>query len=138
MKKIMGFLRIYACMMLTAAYSIKSVFDVKKHGKDFFHVTARNWSKKIMKIVNVDLQISGLENLVPGESYVYVGNHSSLLDIPVLLAAIEDDIRIMYKIELQKAPIFGPCIARSPYIAIKRADPRNAMSSLEDAVESIK
>ncbi|RPI65083.1 MAG: 1-acyl-sn-glycerol-3-phosphate acyltransferase [Ignavibacteriae bacterium] len=48
-----------------------------------------------------------------------------------------DNIRIMYKRELQKIPVFGWCLKMSPYIAVDRERSREASDVLEGVVDTM-
>lgn len=96
------------------------------------------WSRALNKIIGIEIEVVGMNNINPGQSYIYVSNHSSLLDIPVLLGTLPGDVRIIYKQELEKIPIFGYGLKRSNLIGIDRSDPRKAMKSLDDAIEKIR
>jgi 1-acyl-sn-glycerol-3-phosphate acyltransferase len=69
---------------------------------------------------------------------VYCSNHASLFDIPVVLATIPDNIRIMYKRELGTIPVFGWCLRMSPFIPVDRSDARTAMEQIERTVHSMR
>jgi 1-acyl-sn-glycerol-3-phosphate acyltransferase len=69
--------------------------------------------------------------------YVYIANHSSLFDIPVVLATLPDNIRIMYKKELEKIPVFGLALKMSPFIAVVRERSREASGTLDAVVETM-
>ncbi|MCS7170472.1 MAG: 1-acyl-sn-glycerol-3-phosphate acyltransferase, partial [Candidatus Kapabacteria bacterium] len=51
---------------------------------------------------------------------IYVCNHSSLLDIPVLIAALPDRLCFLYKKVLERIPFFGWILRRMPYVPITR------------------
>ena len=106
--------------------------------KSIFHKLARIWAKSILMSARVKLFVSGVENLDLNKSYIFCVNHSSLLDIPILQTAIPHNFRIIYKKELEKIPIFGWGLAKSPYIGIKRQSGRDSMAGIDEAVESIK
>ena len=109
---------------------------MKIYGKQVFHRHARDWSSLLLKITGVNLVIndnSGRED----KSYIYIANHSSLFDIPVLLSSLKDNSRIIYKEELEKIPLFGWCLKMSPFISVKRDDPKNALQGFREAVKSI-
>jgi 1-acyl-sn-glycerol-3-phosphate acyltransferase len=79
----------------------------------------------------------GAENLDPGRNYVFLPNHSSYLDIPVLGATVPQPFRLIFKEELTKVPIWGWALLVSPHIRIKRTDARDAMASIERAAGEI-
>lgn len=102
---------------------------------DFFYNTAKKWGRSILKIAGVELEIIGMENIKPNENYVFVSNHSSLFDIPVLQFALPSNFRIVYKRELEKIPFFGYVLIKSPYIGIVREDSKDAMKGMKRAIE---
>ena len=106
--------------------------------KTIFFKLSKIWAKNLLRIVNIKIEIIGSENLNKDETYVYVMNHSSLFDIPILLTSLNDNIRMIYKKELEKIPIFGYCLKKSPFIEIVRSEGRNAMASLDQAVNSVR
>ncbi len=102
---------------------------------DYFYNTAKKWGLSILRIAGVKLEIIGMENVNPDENYVFVSNHSSLFDIPVLQYALPCNFRIVYKRELEKIPFFGYVLIKSPYIGIVREDSKDAMKGMKQAIE---
>jgi 1-acyl-sn-glycerol-3-phosphate acyltransferase len=139
MNKIKFFIQFTLIVVITVAYSIYVLFVMlfSKNNK-IFHTYAKKWSKLILKICGVEYTIENRSTISDTNSYVYVCNHSSLFDIPILLASLQTDVRIMYKKELEKIPVFGFCLRKSPYISVVRSDPKNALSSLEVAINAMK
>src|SRR4051794_39257349 len=77
-----------------AASIVSSVFDRNGH---FAHGCARAWSWLILKTTGVDVDVIGLNKLVPGKTYVFVANHSSIYDTPVVFTALPFQVRIIAK-----------------------------------------
>jgi 1-acyl-sn-glycerol-3-phosphate acyltransferase len=125
--------------LITIHYSLVALYlnVVVKNEKRFYQMV-RQWAKKTLKVNSIELIISGNNKLVNNETCVYVTNHSSMYDIPVVYAAISSDLRIIYKEELEKVPIFGYSLKKTPFIAINRSNPRESMVSMQKAIESIK
>lgn len=102
-----------------------------------FYRAIRQWSHKYLVIYGIRQQITGMEQVIPGKSYVLVANHASEYDIPLLIDSFcQQDVKFIYKKELQKIPIFGWALRKSPFIAVDREDPRNAMGSIDTALRS--
>ena len=60
----------------------------------------------------------------PGRQYIFIANHISYLDIPMILRAVKrDSIRILGKVEMAKVPLFGYIYSR----AVVMVDRRNAL-----------
>lgn len=96
------------------------------------------WTNSVIKTAKIELEITGIENLQADTTYIVISNHSSLFDIPVIFKVCPFNVRIIYKKELNKIPIFGWGLAKTPYIRINRSDARDAMKSIDQAVASIK
>jgi 1-acyl-sn-glycerol-3-phosphate acyltransferase len=106
--------------------------------KGKFHKQGKQWSKLLLKICQVECNVIDKSKISNDKNYVFVSNHASQFDIPILLATLPEQTRIMYKVELEKVPVFGYCLKKSPFIAVKRSDPKNAMASLEEAINAMK
>jgi len=139
MSKITGYIRITAAVFYTLLMAILSilVLPFDRRGR-WYHAVSRLWSSILLVICGVRLSTRGTENLVPGQSYIYVSNHASLLDIPVMVAGIPDQIRIVYKKELEKIPLFGWGLKWGSYIGIDRGKSAEARKSLEEAIDKIR
>jgi len=134
----MKYLKIIAIALVTIMDTFKVLVILSFKGEKRFHQSAKNWARCLLSIIGVDLRVMGAEKINPNQSYIFIANHSSLLDIPVLQSALDNDFRIIYKKELEKIPIFGYGLKKSPYIAVVRDDPRESMTSIENAINTIK
>lgn len=137
-EKIITYLKATAVSFVTIIDTTIVLVILKFRGNKFFHPYTQFWAKRILAIVGVKVKIEGLENIKRDTTYVFTVNHSSFVDIPILQAYLPDPIRIIYKKELEKIPVFGYGLYKSPYISIDRSDPKNAMASLDSAVEAVK
>lgn len=133
----MSIIKLILVVIITVYYAFKEIFIHLFHLRVDNRVYV-NWSKWLNRIIGIKVEVSGLENIKENESYIFVCNHSSLLDIPVLFGTLPGDVRIIYKKELEKIPIFGYALRKSNLIGIERKDPRKSMKSLEEAIETIR
>src|ERR1041385_4593405 len=137
---IISILKILLIVLYTAFVSSLEFFTIPflRTGK-IYHALAKLHSRGVLAIAGVTLVVEGLDRVDFSRSYVYVSNHASLFDIPAVLTGIPDQIRIIYKKELEKVPIFGWALRlRKTYIAIDRSKGHNAIQSLEAAAEKIR
>jgi len=102
-----------------------------------FFLYARSWSRILLVLAGIHVELQGGQHLDARQRYVYVANHASLFDIPVLLATVPDNIRIMYKRELGRIPVFGWGLRLSPFIAIDRERSRDAAAQLDATIASM-
>ncbi len=98
----------------------------------------RSWSRRILGWAGVRLETVGLDTLDPSRSYIFVANHASLFDIPVLQCALPGNVRIMYKKELQKVPFMGWALASSSFVPIIREKARDALSTVQRTIDAIR
>ncbi len=61
----------------------------------------------------------GLEN-IPEKPYILAGNHTSMLDIPLLISGIDDPINFMAKEELFKNKAFAKILEKMHAFPVKR------------------
>lgn len=131
-------LRSLAIILLTIAYSTLTLLGFAcrlKH--EFYFSLAKQWSSALLYCAGVTVTIKGLDHLQGLDSRIYIVNHTSYFDIPILLASLPDNVRIMYRRNLEKIPFLGWSMKASPFIAIDRDDPRNAMKSIQEAIAAV-
>jgi 1-acyl-sn-glycerol-3-phosphate acyltransferase len=91
---------------------------------------AMKWAQGILDRINVDLEVSG--EPYQGSSVLYVGNHISYVDIPLLMGTIEQ-VAFVAKSQIRKWPLFGEGAARIGTVFVKR----NRTSSRDAAKRSL-
>ena len=92
----------------------------------FAHWCARTWSRLILKTTGVRVDVSGLERLVPGRTYVFVANHQSIYDIPILFWSLPYQLRIIAKASLGSFPFLGWHLRRTGHMLVDRSRPDRA------------
>mgnify|MGYP002633861213 FL=1 len=95
------------------------------------------WSPAILFIFGMKLQIIGRKELRNQLSSIYVANHSSPLDIPIMFMALPVPGYFIAKQELKKIPVFGWYMQMAGMIFIDRADREKAIQSMRDAGKRI-
>lgn len=130
---------IIALVLMTVVYAIAvTIHMLLFRNHDVYFAYARSWSRTVLRWSGVKVILHGREHLVPGERYVYASNHASMFDIPVILATVPDNVRIMYKKELERVPFFGWSLALSPFVAIDRSRKRQAAAALDDVTTTMR
>ena len=102
------------------------------------HIIARTWARSILFASRISVTVNGLANIDPGQSYVYMSNHQSNFDIPVLLAHLPVQFRWLAKAELFKIPIFGRAMRGAGYVKIDRFNQESAFESIKEAGSRMK
>ncbi|MCC6263180.1 MAG: 1-acyl-sn-glycerol-3-phosphate acyltransferase [Bryobacterales bacterium] len=101
------------------------------------HRIARAWARQLLAIGGVRVRVEGLENIDPEGSYVFVSNHVSFMDTPVLMAHIPVQFRFLAKQGLFQIPFLGNHLRRAGHIPIPRDDIRGMLKALTGAAEIV-
>jgi 1-acyl-sn-glycerol-3-phosphate acyltransferase len=90
------------------------------------HWCARAWSWLILATTGVAVTVEGLERLVPDATYMFVSNHQSHYDTPVVFSSLAYQLRIIAKESLAKFPVLGWHLKRSGHLFVDRQQPDRA------------
>ena len=101
--------------------SISSTFaDRRGHAA---HWCARAWSWLILATTGVEVTVKGLDRVKLGETYVFISNHQSIYDIPVIFASLPFQLRIIAKESLGRFPFLGWHLIRAGHLLVDRRKP---------------
>jgi 1-acyl-sn-glycerol-3-phosphate acyltransferase len=101
------------------------------------HRVAQSWARFLVAASGVRVHVEGLENISPGGSYVFIANHLSYMDTPVMLAHIPVQFRFLAKRGLFQIPLLGTHLGRAGHIPVPRGDPRASVKTMQLAAETI-
>jgi 1-acyl-sn-glycerol-3-phosphate acyltransferase len=104
-------------VVLGALSILSSVFD--RRGR-LAHACARAWSRLILKTTGVSVTVEGLERVTAGATYIFVANHQSHYDTPVIFSALPFQLRIIAKASLASFPVLGWHLKRGGHLFVDR------------------
>ena len=107
-------------IVLGAASIASSLFDRRGY---FAHRCARAWSWLILKTTGVRVRVEGLDRITPGATYVFVSNHQSIYDTPIVFASLPYQLRIIAKESLAAFPVLGWHLRRGGHLFVDRKHP---------------
>ena len=110
-------------------------FDLTK-GKILSKIV-KSWAIVIFFSAGVKIHIIGLKNLDSLKNYIFAANHSSSLDIPLMLGYIPFWIVPISKIELKWIPFLGWAMQMAGHVFVDRRDHERAMISISRIKESL-
>jgi 1-acyl-sn-glycerol-3-phosphate acyltransferase len=96
---------------------------------------ARVWARFLLWGSGVRVKASGLEKIAPDGSYIFVANHLSYMDTPVVLANIPVQFRFLAKSGLFRIPLLGTHLSRAGHIPVPRDDARAAVKTMNTAAQ---
>ena len=115
--------------MITAVrFSLAAVWATLIHGSRAIRASWRNlpdtiggpydqaaigWSRRLLQAARITVRVEGPAQLRPRPA-VYVANHVSMIDIPVIVTALPLAPKFVMKKELLRVPVFGRGVRRAP------------------------
>lgn len=98
---------------------------------------AQAWARCLLWVSGVKVKVEGLEKISPAGSYVFVANHLSYMDTPVILASIPE-FRFLAKKGLFQIPFLGTHLKTAGHIPVPRGDARAAVKTMTSAAQIIR
>jgi 1-acyl-sn-glycerol-3-phosphate acyltransferase len=140
--------RLITCFLYMSGfliYSIPQLTKIKKLGMELpveerdriAHKLPKRFSKTFMKLTGSKISVAGLD-LIPVGPVVFIANHESGIDIPVLLGAIDKPFGFVSKIEVKKIPIISSWLKAINCVLIDRKNTKQALHSLQEGVRLLK
>jgi 1-acyl-sn-glycerol-3-phosphate acyltransferase len=111
-------------LVLGTASILSSLVDRRGY---YAHGCARAWSWLILKTTGVRVTVDGIERLTPDTTYVFVSNHQSIYDTPVLFASLPYQLRIIAKESLARFPVLGWHLSRGGHLLVDRRHPKRSI-----------
>ncbi len=103
----------------------------------YFFIMARIWAKGILIGMGFRYKVEREQELEDKKSYMLVANHTSMLDIMLMLAIVKNPFVFVGKKELVKIPLFGFFYKRT-CILVDRNSPKSRMEVYERAQKRLK
>jgi 1-acyl-sn-glycerol-3-phosphate acyltransferase len=115
-------------------YPFLALFTARPAWYRYAHALHRFWSGLQLKLYFIPVTIEKRGRLQARQRYIYTPNHSSYIDIPLLILAIPGFLNFVGKSALNKVPLWGP-IFQKLCISVDR---RNPVSSARSYIRSKK
>src|SRR6267154_3604145 len=91
-----------------------------------------------VRLAGVKVQTIGLERLDPSHTYVFMSNHVSNIDPPLLLPLIPGRTSVMAKQELFRLPILGKTMRMGSLVPVDRGNRDAGIAAVRAAEEVVK
>jgi 1-acyl-sn-glycerol-3-phosphate acyltransferase len=90
------------------------------------------------RILGLKIEVEGLENVDRAKSYVYMANHVSFLDGPLLFYVIPQRVRVILKKSIFRIPVAGAAMRFAGFIPVDRKRMSGGKRSIDEAVQAMK
>jgi 1-acyl-sn-glycerol-3-phosphate acyltransferase len=92
-----------------------------------------------VRAAGIKIEMTGLENIPPGRSCIFMSNHVSNLDPPVVLPLLPGRSSVLLKKELMNIPILGKAMRLAKFVPVERGHRRDAaQASVEAAADALR
>lgn len=102
----------------------------------YFFKLARLWAYVVYYGMGFRLQHTNRQHLQPNQSYMFIANHTSVIDIMLMLILLDTPFVFVGKAELAKIPIFGFFYKRT-CILVDRSSAESRQATLQKATEKL-
>ena len=95
-----------------------------------------NWARRLLAAAGARVTVEGLENLPEGTA-VFVSNHQSYFDIPLVLGYLGDPKGLVSKKEIDRIPFIRQWMRELGCVFLDRENLRASVSALGDASDRV-
>lgn len=94
-------------------------------------------AKIALRLAGIRVRVAGRENIPPGVC-IFVANHTSNVDPPVVVAAIPRRVALLAKKEIFAIPILAQALRLASFVPVDRENRAAAIAGLEEATQHLK
>ena len=124
----------------TAAISFPTLVDALLGRLTVERSDARlaDWSRAIVRRADIDLTVEGLHHVRRDRACIYMSNHQSFFDIPLLYSIFPGTLRMVAKAELFRVPFWGRAMREAGFVRVTRSGDRaEAVAAMRECGEAI-
>ena len=94
--------------------------------------------RTILALSGCALRTEGRQHLAGTAPAILAANHSSYLDVVVLLAAVPPGVRFVAKRELLRTPLVGTAIRKSGHLTVERGEASQSVADAEGITAALR
>jgi 1-acyl-sn-glycerol-3-phosphate acyltransferase len=94
-------------------------------------------ARMALRLAGIRVVTEGVEKIPPGVC-IFVGNHTSNVDPPVVVCAIPRQVAMLSKKEVFQIPILGTAMRLARFVSVDRASRDSAIQSVERAISFLR
>lgn len=128
---------IFTSLLETKVKLLTKRGDFKKRDQ-YIHKVVTAWGKFVIRLSGAKVNVIGLENLPKNETVVFVSNHQSNFDIPLLLSSIDVPKGFIAKKELETWPVISSWMKLTNCVFMDRVNLRKSAQAIVEGVKILK
>lgn len=100
---------------------------------DLLYAIAMWIARSGLRLAGVHVEVSGMERFDPSATYIFMSNHVSNLDPPMLITRLPRRTSVLVKKELFQIPILGRAMLMGDLVPVDRRNREAAVNSMKEA-----
>jgi 1-acyl-sn-glycerol-3-phosphate acyltransferase len=109
---------------------------MSKNGRSH-HQIARFWAKWVLRLSGVKVTVENAGNIPPGGNFVFVANHRSFYDIPLVLPYVTAQFRFLAKKSTFYWPFIGNYLRSAGHLPVHYDSARESLKTMSSAARVI-
>jgi 1-acyl-sn-glycerol-3-phosphate acyltransferase len=141
-RTIIWFIWFWVSLIFTIPYLLwVKILDKQKNTEKrikLVHKVTSFWARSLVVLSGSKITVEGEENIPKDTAVLYVGNHQSNFDIPILLSYIDKPKGFISKIEVKKLPMVASWMREMRCVFMDRNDIRQSVIAINEGAEKLK
>lgn len=138
-RTIIWFLGFWGSLLFYMPYLHKAKkMDSIEERRQYADEKAKKWSLFLLKLAGAEVEIIGQEKVPVEGSVVYIANHQSNFDIPLMIGHMAKTKGFIAKVETQKIPLVRSWMSFMQCVFIDRDDIRQQVRAISEGVSNLK
>lgn len=130
-------------LLLMCEPKIRHAQKLRKQGKEqesiqYAYESVKWWGAGVISSTKANVHVHGLENLPKDGAMLFVSNHQSNFDIPLLLSEIPVPKGFIAKKELAKVPFISRWMKEIKCLFMDRSDMKQSMQIIVEGIKQLK
>lgn len=105
---------------------------------DFLYNLGMVGARAAVRLAGIRIQTEGLEKLDPAQTYIFMANHVSNVDPPVIIPSLPRRTSVLVKKELFRIPVLGRAMKLASLVPVDRSNRDAAIASMHEAAEVVR
>jgi 1-acyl-sn-glycerol-3-phosphate acyltransferase len=129
---------IFISLYVAIAGPVAMIWTLLSRNTDWLYSLTQNCMRVAGWICRIRVVVRGRERILPGQAYLFLSNHQSNCDGPILFYATQRNLRAVIKKEIMRIPLLAQALKQANFVPIDRTDPLKARTSIDLAVRRLK
>lgn len=133
----------FICFWLSLIFYLPMMLKAKRletprEKRVFADKKARAWARFLLRRAGAEVTVEGLDKIPTEGSVVYIANHQSNFDVPLMIAHMPKSKGFIAKAETLKIPIVRTWMTYMNCVFLDRSDIRQQVKAIGEGVRNIK